>query len=79
MDGKRSRKPDGPPVYTVDGHQIGGTLGGRLPGWHGEAIRAFERDFERELTLDECVAISANTRGAVRWHYKAETGEEAPF
>jgi hypothetical protein len=58
---------------------VGKTLGGRLPGWHGAAIRAFEADFERELDLDECVAVAANTRQKVRAHYKAETGKEAPF
>lgn len=59
--------------------KIGQTLGGRLTGWEGRAIRAFEHDFDRELTLNECVAITANTRKDVRAHFRAETGEEAPF
>jgi len=59
--------------------RAGNTLGSRLSGWHGEAIHAFEVAFERELDLDECVAISANTLNVVRRHYEAETGEKAPF
>ena len=57
----------------------GSTLGSRLNGWQGRAIHAFEVAFERELDLDECVAIAANTLSDVRKHYEAETGEKAPF
>ena len=60
-------------------YKNGQTLGGRQGGWQGKAIRAFERDYQRELTLDECVAITANTQADVRAHYKSETGQPAPF
>ena len=47
--------------------------------WHNKAIRAFEDDYGRELTLDEKVAICANSRKAVREHFREETGEEPAF
>src|SRR3990167_7231188 len=37
-----------------------------LTGWHPVAIAAFEADFGRRLTLDEAVAICANTLATVR-------------
>ena len=47
--------------------------------WHNKAIRALEDDFGRELNLDEKVAICANSRKAVRDHYRQETGQAPPF
>ena len=44
-----------------------------------KAIASFEREFERELTLDEKVSLAANTIRRVRAHYRAETGKDPDF
>ena len=47
--------------------------------WMNAAIIAFEEAYDRELNLDEKVAICANSRQAVRAHFAEETGETASF
>jgi len=42
-------------------------------------VKAFERDYERELTLDEKVALASNSLRVIRAHWRSETGTEPPF
>ena len=44
-----------------------------------QVVASFEREFERELNLDEQVALAANTLADIRRHYRAETGKKADF
>lgn len=44
-----------------------------------QIIAAFEREFERELTLTEKVALASNTLACVRRHWRDECGTEPTF